>query len=39
MPNSDTLYSEALIDLSATDLVITVPEIEDRFFVAAFYDL
>ncbi|MCJ1386467.1 hypothetical protein MMC17_009593 [Xylographa soralifera] len=38
-PNVDTIYAEAIFDLSATDLVLTLPAMEeDRFYLAAFYD-
>ena len=38
-PNVDTIYAEASFDLSATDLVLTLPAMEDdRFYLAAFYD-
>ncbi|KAJ7774160.1 hypothetical protein DFH07DRAFT_732793, partial [Mycena maculata] len=38
-PNVDTLYSESLIDLSANDVVATMPAVEGRFFVWPFYDV
>ncbi|KAH8823839.1 hypothetical protein DL96DRAFT_1683033 [Flagelloscypha sp. PMI_526] len=40
LPNVDTLYGSAIIDLSEHDVVLTVPEVDDtdRFFVFAFYD-
>jgi hypothetical protein len=39
-PNVDTLYSRSAIDLSHSDLVLSVPEVPDnRFYVAPFYDL
>jgi len=38
-PNVDTLYSEALVDLSSQDLVVTIPEVKDRFYVFPFYDI
>jgi len=35
-----SLYSEALVDLSQEDLVVTLPPMpDDRFFVFPFYDL
>lgn len=35
----DTICAEAIFDLSATDLVLTLPAMEDdRFYLAAFYD-
>jgi len=38
-PNVDTIYAEAIFDLSTTDLVLTLPPMEeDRFYLAAFYD-
>lgn len=38
-PNVDTLYSLAILDLSAGDLVIEVPNITDRYWVFPFYDV
>ena len=39
-PNFDTLYSRVAVDLSHTDLELTVPSVEDgRFFIFPFYDL
>ncbi|MCJ1387052.1 hypothetical protein MMC17_010181 [Xylographa soralifera] len=39
-PNVDTLYSRVAVDLSHTDLELTVPSIEDgRFYIFPFYDL
>jgi hypothetical protein len=32
-PNVDTLYSRVIIDLSQEDLVLTVPNITDRFYI------
>ena len=38
-PNVDTVYAEAIFDLSATDLVLNLPAMEeDRFYLAAFFD-
>jgi Protein of unknown function (DUF1254) len=38
-PNVDTVYAAGTFDLSATDLVLTVPLMEeDRFYLFAFYD-
>ncbi|KAE8396391.1 hypothetical protein BDV23DRAFT_143930 [Aspergillus alliaceus] len=37
-PNVDTLYSQAVLDLSGHDLVIEVPPITDRYWVFPFYD-
>ncbi|KAJ7481999.1 hypothetical protein FB451DRAFT_1130410 [Mycena latifolia] len=40
LPNGDTLYSEALIDLSGGDVVATMPTLEaGRFYVWPFYDV
>ncbi|KAF7369601.1 DUF1254-like protein [Mycena venus] len=40
LPNVDTLYSAALLDLSAGDVVVSMPAVEEgRFFVWPFYDL
>ncbi|KAK7028727.1 DUF1254-like protein [Favolaschia claudopus] len=40
LPNTDTLYSAALLDLSAGDVVVTMPDRElGRFYVLPFYDL
>lgn len=39
-PNVDTLYSRSAIDLSHSDVVISVPDVPDnRFYVVPFYDL
>lgn len=38
-PNVDTLYSKIAVDLSSNDVVITIPKIDDRFYVFPFYDL
>ncbi|KAH8696320.1 hypothetical protein BGW36DRAFT_360166 [Talaromyces proteolyticus] len=39
-PNVDTLYSMAAIDLSHSDVVLTIPPVNDnRFYVFPFYDL
>ncbi|KAG4436389.1 hypothetical protein IFR05_008145 [Cadophora sp. M221] len=39
-PNVDTLYSRAAIDLSQTDVVLSIPKVpEDRFYVVPFNDL
>jgi hypothetical protein len=39
-PNVDTLYSMAAIDLSHSDVVLTIPPVDDsRFYVFPFYDL
>lgn len=38
-PNVDTVYTIAFVDLSGSDLVFTVPEINDgRYWVYPFYD-
>jgi hypothetical protein len=38
-PNSDTLYSTAVFDLSAEDLIVTVPEVDvGRFWSFSFFD-
>lgn len=38
-PNVDTIYSEAIFDLTAADLVFKLPPMEEgRFYLAAFYD-
>ena len=34
-----SLYSEALVDLSSTDLILTIPEVDDRFYVFPVYDV
>ena len=39
-PNVDTIYSRVAVDLSHTDLELTVPPVEDgRFYIFPFYDL
>jgi hypothetical protein len=39
-PNADTVYSALFVDISDSDLVITIPEIDgDRYWVTPFYDL
>lgn len=39
LPNVDTIYALAAIDLSSTDLVLTVPPIQpNRYYLFAFYD-
>ncbi|KAK5132324.1 hypothetical protein LTR08_009159 [Meristemomyces frigidus] len=38
-PNVDTIYSTGAFDLSATDVVVTLPPMEDdRFYLFGFYD-
>ena len=38
MPNNDTLYANAWLDLSAGPLVITVPDTGSRYYVLGFLD-
>lgn len=38
VPNRDTLYSVAVYDLAQEDLVITVPNVEDRYYDVSFFD-
>ena len=38
-PNNDTLYSFAWLDLRAQPVVITVPEIEDRYYSVQLIDM
>lgn len=39
-PNVDTLYTRVGVDLSQTDVAITIPLIDDgRFYVFPFYDV
>lgn len=38
-PNSDTLYSMGVFDLSSFDHSFTVPEYDDRFWLFSFYDM
>ena len=38
MPNNDTLYVNAWLDLSGGPLVITVPDTADRYYVLGFLD-
>ncbi len=38
-PNADTPYSFALLDLRAGPLVLTVPEVTERYYVMQFEDL
>ena len=38
MPNNDTLYANAWLDLSAGPLVITVPDTAQRYYVLGFLD-
>jgi hypothetical protein len=37
-PNADTTYSSAWLDLSAGPVTFYLPEVQDRYFVAAMYD-
>ena len=37
-PNHDTLYSSAVLDLSAGPVTLTVPEFGDRYYSVAFLD-
>lgn len=34
-PNVDTLYSRVFLDLSSSDLAITIPDIHDRYWVCS----
>ena len=34
-----SLYSEALVDLSANNLILTIPEVSGRFYVFPIYDV
>ncbi|KAL2823579.1 hypothetical protein BDW59DRAFT_173405 [Aspergillus cavernicola] len=38
-PNVDTLYSTILINLSADDLMVDLPVVDDRYWVSPFYDI
>ncbi|KAJ6032746.1 DUF1254-domain-containing protein [Penicillium herquei] len=38
-PNVDTLYSAAVLDLSHHDIILEIPEISDRYYVFALYDV
>lgn len=38
MPNNDTLYTNAWLDLAAGPLVIELPEMGDRYYVLGFLD-
>ncbi|KAL6712671.1 hypothetical protein ACN47E_000548 [Coniothyrium glycines] len=37
-PNVDTVYSRAVLDLSSKDVVLTIPEITDRYWVYPILD-
>lgn len=37
-PNVNTVYSRAVLDLSTNDVVLTIPEITDRYWVYPIYD-
>jgi hypothetical protein len=39
LTETTSLYSEALVDISACDLVVTIPEVSDRFYVFPIYDV
>jgi hypothetical protein len=39
MPNNDTLYSSAWLDLSAGPLLLTVPDMGDRYYSFAMMDI
>ncbi|OAL25326.1 hypothetical protein AYO22_05203 [Fonsecaea multimorphosa] len=36
-PNRDTLYASVFYDLSSQDLVVDVPEVNDRYYAVSFY--
>lgn len=38
-PNVDTLYSAAVLDLSHNDLILEIPEVDDRYYVFPLYDV
>jgi hypothetical protein len=39
LPNVDTLYSTAVLDLSENDIVVTVPQVDaNRYWNFGFYD-
>jgi hypothetical protein len=38
-PNSDTIYSKLVVDLSHHDLVFNVPGVHDRYWAFSFYDV
>lgn len=38
-PNVDTLYSSAVLDLSQDDIILEIPEVNDRYYVYAIYDV
>jgi hypothetical protein len=38
-PNNDTMYSSIFYDLSQSDQIISVPEIDDRFWSFSFFDM
>lgn len=37
-PNVDTIYNRVIIDLSENDLELSIPAIDDRFWIYPFYD-
>lgn len=37
-PNVDTVYSRVVLDLSTNDVVLTVPEVTDRYWIYPIYD-
>src|SRR5262249_24122974 len=37
-PNDDTLYSAAVVDLRSEPMVLTVPDVTDRYWVYQFLD-
>ncbi|KAF3764702.1 hypothetical protein M406DRAFT_259012, partial [Cryphonectria parasitica EP155] len=37
-PNVDTLYSRVFLDLSSSDLAVTIPDMTDRYWTWPFYD-
>ena len=38
-PNFDTLYSTAWVDVSKEPMILSVPEIKDRFYMLPMYDM
>jgi hypothetical protein len=38
-PNADTLYSTIFLDLALSNVVITIPHFDDRFWLFPFYDM
>jgi len=37
-PNVDTVYSRVVLDLSQNDVVLTIPEIPDRYWISPVCD-